>query len=765
MTTAAESLRRDRAALINALEAAGAKIVGNRVQCPFHKDNNPSASIYDADGVPKFKCHGCGFSGDVFDVIQKRDSCDFKTALECAGVVNNGAASKPNDAGRSRPTTYTTFEDALSAALVPIQREHPDVAYRAYPYGDDWRRVRFDWPGGKTFREISRNGNGWLLRKPKGKTQLYRIDEVTPGSTVHVVEGEKAVDAGWAIGLQCVTSGGSSAAGSANWTPLAGLSCVVQPDYDEPGERGAQTTVAKLLALSPPAEVRVLRLPGLPEGGDLFDFIEARDSRDNLDLRLMVEALAEEVQPETPRTETTATDAQTIDDAAFDPSLNLTDTDNATRLINRHENDLRYTHGQGYLVWADSCFAKDTEGHTSWLARQTIKSLYAELTSIEDLEVRKKRFAALVRCEAHNRIRGMLELAKCDPRIRVATEDLDRDPWLFNCLNGTLELRTGKLREHRRSDLITKLAPVQYDPKAKCKRWLKFLERIMERNTGLIEFLHRWCGHCLSGDITEQVIVILHGQGANGKNVFLDTIRGVMGDYASKASPDLLTIRRSEEHPTEIAGLAGKRLVVASETEEGKRLRVEFVKQSTGDESLCGRFMRQDYFEFARTHKTMLATNAKPTIRDDSLAIWRRIKLVPFSVSIPEAEQDRQLTQTLRAEWPGILAWMVRGCLAWQSKGLPAVEEIRAATEEYRSEQDVLGPFIDECCTTGPECRASRKAIWSKYSTWAAVNGGKNPLTRLELYERLRRRGYSDGVWREANRTIRGFEGIGVLTS
>jgi len=190
--------------------------------------------------------------------------------------------------------------------------------------------------------------------------------------------------------------------------------------------------------------------------------------------------------------------------------------------------------------------------------------------------------------------------------------------------------------------------------------------------------------YCLTGDVSVQILPIFYGPGGNGKNVFLDTLMGVMGPFAEEAPDGLITARASDEHPTEIADLHGKRLIVASETEENKKLRIGLVKKITGNKFLKGRFMRQDYFQFERTHKTVLVTNNKPVVTESSNAIWRRLRLIPFVVTIPEGRQDRQLTEKLVAEWPGILSWAVRGCLDWQSRqcDLEFPQAVREATEE-----------------------------------------------------------------------------------
>jgi putative DNA primase/helicase len=239
------------------------------------------------------------------------------------------------------------------------------------------------------------------------------------------------------------------------------------------------------------------------------------------------------------------------------------------------------------------------------------------------------------------------------------------------------------LLPHDRQHLITTLSPASYDPDAPCPRWEQFMGEIMAGNVEMVAGLQRLAGYFLTGDVSVQILPIFYGPGGNGKNVFLDTIMGVMGPHAEEAPDGLVTAKASEEHPTEIADLYGKRLVVASETEENKKLRIGLVKKITGNKFLKGRFMRQDYFQFERSHKTVLVTNNKPVVTESSNAIWRRLRLIPFVVTIPEDQQDRQLTERLVAEWPGILAWAVRGCLEWQARqcDLEFPPAVRVATE------------------------------------------------------------------------------------
>ncbi len=311
-------------------------------------------------------------------------------------------------------------------------------------------------------------------------------------------------------------------------------------------------------------------------------------------------------------------------------------------------------------------------------------------------------------------VRNMIEMAKSELAIGLA--ELDTDPWLFNVNNGTIELRTGELREHRREDFITKLAPVDFDQDATCPRWEEFLITVFDGNTELIDYLRRLVGYCLTGVTEEHVLPFLHGTGANGKSTFCETILKLMGpDYAMKAAPDLLMAKRLESHPTDRADLFGKRFVACIETEEGRRMAEGLVKELTGGDRVRARRMREDFWEFTPTHHVWLAGNHKPTICGTDHGIWRRIKLIPFDVVIPEAKQDKKLPAKLAEELPGILNWAIAGCLDWQQGGMREPAVVQAKTSQYSTDMDDVGKFIDEFCEVGKDFLESATELYRAF--------------------------------------------------
>lgn len=452
----------------------------------------------------------------------------------------------------------------------------------------------------------------------------------------------------------------------------------------------------------------------------------------------------------------------------IDESKIYTELSNAQKLVAKFGTHFRYCAQKGqFYTWLNGRWQLDENGRVSRFAKKIARLMWKDVSRSSEIGVDPREMVKHAKhSESNAGISATLKLASTEPDVVVHAAEFDANPWLLNCLNGTIDLRTGELRPHDRKDLITKQCPVNFDPSATCPMFDKFLVRIMDGNRTLIRYLARMFGYGLTGDIRDQELYVFYGGGANGKNVLVDTVTGMMGPYASAAPPGLLTAKRHEGHPTEIADLCGRRLIVASETEEEDRLRIQFVKRLTGDATLKGRYMRQDYFEFPRTSKTILITNNKPYIPESGNAIWRRIRLLPFNVTIPPGEQDKLLGEKLKAEWPGILNWLVQGCLDWREHGMEAPDEVLVATNTYRAEQDPIAEFLTDCCVRGgPTVRVARTDLFSSYLGWAMQAGEKNPLSRNAFYARIRGlTGVGDDEWRQAGIVIpvRGFKGIGL---
>jgi putative DNA primase/helicase len=411
---------------------------------------------------------------------------------------------------------------------------------------------------------------------------------------------------------------------------------------------------------------------------------------------------------------------------ADDEEFHLTDVGNAKRLVKQHGRDLRYCYPYNkFLIWDGKRWQLDITGEADRRAKSSIAAVYIEAAHASDEDARKALARHALKSESDARLKAMLSQAQSESGMAVKPEDLDFNPFLLTVNNSTLNLRTGEFHSHRRADLITKLAPVDYDPHAACPLWESFLETIMAGKPGLTNFLRRAVGYSLTGDTSERALFILYGSGANGKSTALETIRALLGDYATRTPAETLLARRDNAIPNDVAKLKGARFVSASETDEGRRLAEAQIKDLTGGDTISARFMRAEWFDFKPECKLWLSTNHKPVVRGTDRAIWDRLKLIPFDVRIPENEQDRKLLSKLKEELPGILAWAVRGCLEWQKEGLGVPDEVRNATGAYQSEMDVLAGFIADACVLTASAQASATSLYQSYKRWCDDNGEK----------------------------------------
>lgn len=410
-----------------------------------------------------------------------------------------------------------------------------------------------------------------------------------------------------------------------------------------------------------------------------------------------------------------------------------TDMGNASRFAAMHSKDVKYSKHLGWFCWDGKRFLRDETDDIERRARDTVRSIYLEAAQAEEKDKRQALGDWAFKCESAQKIKPMIWLAQSEENIAVRADIFDRDPLLFNVANGTLDLRTGKLRDHRREDLITKVSPVIYDPEASCVTWLKFLERVLNDDPMLLEFVQSAMGYLLTGDTSEQCFFLGWGSGANGKTTFINILLDLLGDYALQSPMETFFVKKTGAIPNDIARMKGARLVVATEGEAGRRLAESLVKQLTGQDRISARFLHREYFEFNPSFKLWLSTNHKPRIIGNDHAMWRRVRLVPFTVTIPDKDQDKELPEKLRRELPGILSWAVEGVRKYlQSKSLPDSPAIRVATEEYREEMDTVGNFIAERCVVSQEVKGTAKDLYREYSEWAEGNGEK-PMSQTRF--------------------------------
>jgi P4 family phage/plasmid primase-like protien len=421
----------------------------------------------------------------------------------------------------------------------------------------------------------------------------------------------------------------------------------------------------------------------------------------------------------------------------------LSDTGNAHRLILRYGSKLRYCHPWNkWLVWDKRRWRMDNTGAIYRFAMATALSIKKEASVKDEKRAIREHVEWGNMSEGRSRIEAMLALARSLQDVPILPEELDRDRWLLNVQNGTLDLKTSELRPHRREDLLTSLAPVEYDPDATCPLWDGTLNLFLAGDREMIQFWQRLCGRCLTGDISEQIRPILYGTGGNGKSTILATLYGMLGtDYALMAPPGLLLQKNNETHPTDRASLFGKRLVIDIESAEDARLNENFVKQLTGSDPLTVRRMREDFWSFDPTHKLLLATNHKPVIKETKDAIWRRIKLIPFTVKVPKTQENINVPELLKAEYSGILSWCLRGLADWQHNGLQCPDKVEIATKKYRDDEDTLARFLAEECIVAEGASVRFKVLYERYHRWTE-GLGETPKSQKFVGEVLTEKEY-----------------------
>jgi P4 family phage/plasmid primase-like protien len=588
---------------------------------------------------------------------------------------------------------------------------------------------------------------------------LYReaevIAELQQGGVAHLVEGERDADriheAGgvaacnaWGAGKFRERHARTLAAALHDGEPSAEL--IVVADRDDEGARHVAVVREKLAAAGAPLD-RV-RFVQPRTGKDAADHLEAGHGLENFEPFTLADA-AQLVSPD-----------DGVIEREADEAAHLTDAGNAERLVHQHGLDLHHVHAWNrWLVYDGSRWKTDGSGEIVRRAKATVRAIYGEAKQADSDGERKAIAAWAARSESASRIDAMISLARSEPGIPVEHEQLDRDPWAFNVMNGTVDLRTGELRDHDRADLATKLAPVTYDPQATTPTWERFLARIIP-DAAVRAFLRRAVGYSLTGNTGEQVLFLLCGSGANGKTTFIETVLAMLGDYSMKTPADTLLARREGAIPNDVAALRGARFVAAVESEENRRLAEVRVKELTGGDTVSARFMRAEWFTFTPVCKLWLATNHRPSVRGTDEAIWRRIRLVPFDVTIPEAERDRTLLDRLRAEQAGILAWAVAGAVEWHRDGLRAPPAVQMATSAYRAEQDVLGAFLADRCVISDAAWVSSAALYAAYCAWADATG-ETAMKQRALGLALAQRGFEDA--RTGKSRTRGWRGIGLL--
>jgi len=384
----------------------------------------------------------------------------------------------------------------------------------------------------------------------------------------------------------------------------------------------------------------------------------------------------------------------------------------AVNFAREHDGSIKYDHASGrWFIFNGNIWRPDLRGKVRSLAHDFIMN---ETEGMRDLGAQGKARSKRV-------VDAVEGLARTIPGLTAGPADWDPDPLLLGTPAGTLDLRNGKVREPERQDGITRGLAVAPAQEPACPRWVGFLRESTGGDEGVMSFLKMWCGYSVTGETKEHALLFIFGPGGNGKSVFINTVAGIFGDYAATAPMDAFTASTGDRHPTDLAMLRGARLVTATETEEGRTWAEARVKQMTGGDKIAARFMRQDFFTYVPQFKLTLVGNHMPALRNVDEAMRRRFNIVPFVLK-PQ-NPDRDLEAKLRAEWPGILRWMIDGYQDYAQHGLVRSESIRAATEGYFEDEDMLGTWVKERCDTGPDLWDRPGDLFASWSAYATRNG------------------------------------------
>ncbi|MGG0360364.1 phage/plasmid primase, P4 family [Bacillus tropicus] len=413
----------------------------------------------------------------------------------------------------------------------------------------------------------------------------------------------------------------------------------------------------------------------------------------------------------------------------------LTEMGNAERIAYEYGHVIKYINDIGWFIWDGKRWKVDTKKEIERITAKVLRSLSK---SDDEAEEKWSRM-----CERRNiRMNSIKDLMPLVPGERG---DFDRHKFLFNVENGVVDLKTGKLQQHDRELGLTKITNITFDENAKCPEWLNFLDQIFLGDQALVEYMQRLIGYSLTGDISEQIMMFLVGGGSNGKSTFINTIKDLMGDYGKQAKSDTFIKKKESGANNDIARLVGSRFVSAIESEEGEKLADSFVKQITGGEPVLARFLRQEFFEFIPEFKVFFTTNHKPIIGGLDEGIWRRVKLIPFNLSLPAHKRDKRLPEKLSLEMPGILNWAIDGCMKWQQDGLKEPKVVAEATGKYKDDMDILAPFLDEICYVDERENESimieAKELYNTYERWC-FNSGERSLGNRSFYRMLETKGF-----------------------
>lgn len=464
------------------------------------------------------------------------------------------------------------------------------------------------------------------------------------------------------------------------------------------------------------------------------------------------------------------------------PKSTLSDDNLANDFAAQFGNTVRYNNQFGqWLVWNDKHWELDHKARANWRCSEFLRMRADELatfvtkTALGEIEEEHKRkptakekadaevkasmlASKLLSCACH---RNVMTMAKSHKSLVTDVSSWDSNPWLLNTQNGTVDLKTGAVSKHNPKDFITRITKVgvSFDEPT---QWLKFLARIMDNSAERLDYIQKIFGYSLVGTVAEARIWFFYGSGANGKSVLLNAMRKILGNYSSWATSSTFMKSMQQQHPTEMARLCGARLVMCGEVGRNQKWDEERIKQITGGDPITARFMNQNFFEYDPQFAVVLAGNHKPKFEHVDEAVKRRFNFVPFDVTIPEHERDRDLALKLEEEYPQILGWLIKGCLKWQEEGLAPPALVEEVTNDYLTQGDTMLAWFTECCAKTAGVFTPSTALYVSFNKWCQDNGEKTMSIRgfsMQLEDRAR----ALGLKKIKTQKARGFEGVEII--
>jgi len=666
---------------------------------------------------------------------------DHKSILTDRAIVPDVAEQRGYlevfDKAQLERVDFTPAQRRVPGILIPLHGVDQQVI--GFQYRPDNPRTR----DGRKLKYENRPGRPVMLDVPPATAP--NLDD--PTVDLWITEGPLKADAAVSAGLNCIallgvwgwrgtnSKGGKTALAAFEQIAWNDRNVILAFDSDSATKVSVYDALTRLAQLLTNRGANV-RYCHLPDGGDgktgLDDYLAAGHTTEDLGA-LIDDELGE--RPSPPASEPTGHDGH-----------HLTDLGNAHRLIAQHGEHLRYVPEWGqWIVWDETRFVIDTgDLRVTDLAADVPRKLWAQVPDLSGGD-RDKHVRWATRSESAASLGASVKLARTLPGIAITPDVLDCDRWALNVENGTLNLRAGTLRPHNPEDLNTQMSGTRWEPEPAAPVFHKFLREILP-DAEVRDYVQRSIGYTLTGDVSEQVLLIATGGGANGKSTLIGAMLQTLGDYGVTAPKDLLVQTRHEPHPTSMTRLYRARMAAAVETELGAKLAEAQIKQLTGGDQITARRMREDYWSFDPTHKLWVGCNALPRISGSDHAIWRRIRVIPFDVVIPPEDRDPHLADKLKTELPGILAWAVEGCAKWQQHGLTPPPAVEQATRLYRAEQDWFSRFCDDKgweLTPGYGTQA-RSIIGNDYRDWCHAEGVQ-PLSPKALAKELQLRGIEAG--------------------